>query len=92
MTKGEVLAVLKKHKFSFVHNKALMIWSTKGNTIFVCTFESDNPLISISFNRAPDLDKATKVMRKLFGDRFTHLKSHPMDSINANYFRLETVN
>ncbi|SMB88615.1 hypothetical protein SAMN05660772_02839 [Pasteurella testudinis DSM 23072] len=92
MTKDEVLSVLKKHKFDIYRNIGFMIWSTRGDTYLVYTFENINQVVSVSFNRKPNIVKSTKVMRELFGERFTHLKSHPMDGVNCNYFRLETLN
>ena len=83
---------LLKNKFIIhpkTNNKAILAY--KVAVSIVCTFDCDQAVVSVSFGGLPNLPKAKKLVKKIFGRRYRHYSACALDGVRANYFKNEDL-
>lgn len=88
----KTLENLLKNKFIIhpkTNNKIIMAYKVASSV--VCTFDSEQIMVSVSFGGLPDIAKAKKLVKKVFGSKYQHYSACEMDGVRANYFKLDEL-
>ena len=92
MTRDDIINALTKAGFKIAPKTSqLIIYAYKAPTSIVCSILAANATVSVSFGGLPDLDKAKKLIKKIFGVEGERIQNNPLDGVRANYFSLGEV-